>query len=64
MADEVRRSGKKGRKINRSQRKPSHQRYNAEGRREKNKERKAATYERQQERNRVAREKREAQNVC
>ena len=62
MADEVRRSGKKGRKINRSQRKPSHQRYNAEGKREKNRVRNVATYERQQERNRVAREKREAQD--
>ena len=58
MADAVRKSGKKGRKIGRASRKPSHQRYTDEERWVKNKARKKEKYRRGMEKAREARVKR------
>jgi hypothetical protein len=57
-----RKSGKKNRKFGRAGRKPSHNRYNAERRWEKNKARRAAKIQKQLEK-KAARKARKAANI-
>jgi hypothetical protein len=54
--------GKKGRKIGRAARKPTHARYNNEGRREKNKIKKAKKIAKELARKSIRKAKKEAQN--